>query len=215
MLHGSATGLAPWSHSFGPVRVCQASARDAVSVAGGESVRWRDARVGTPIVGNKRKWHDPSPSEWSGAVAGVHELGLWVDVPLATEHFVGGEPNWIQPWHAVELVPFDPDARWHCWMFNHDPRGPFLYVDLCETVQWTSTGFTFVDLYVDLLIGIDGSVTILDEDELDEAVQLGRVDAARAERVRHDAANLAEFFLAHDSAVAREGLERWELLAAR
>ncbi|HUR77068.1 MAG TPA: DUF402 domain-containing protein [Acidimicrobiales bacterium] len=178
-------------------------------------MRWRDAGEGTPIVGNKRKWHDATHSEWLGTVTGVHELGLWIDVPLATEHFVNGERAWVQPWHTVELVPFDPDARWHCWMFNHDPAGPFLYVDVCETVQWTKPGFTFVDLYMDLLIGIDGSVRILDEDELDEAVQLGALDEARAERVRHDAEDLAELFLADDAAVPREGLARWQSLAAR
>lgn len=184
-------------------------------MAGAESARWRHALAGTPIIGNKRKWHATAPSEWRGAVAGANRLGLWVDVPMATEHFVNGEPSWTQPWHALELIPFDPDARWHCWMFNHDPRGPFLYVDLCETVQWSARGFTFVDLYMDLLIGLDGSVTVLDEDELDEAVRNGFLDELRAERVRRDAKDLAELFVADGSAVAREGLERWETLAAR
>ncbi len=170
--------------------------------------------LGTPIVGKKRKWHASTASEWRGTVAGIHDLGLWIDVPLATEHFVDGVSDWVQPWHTVELVPFDPRARWHCWVFNHDPEGPFLYVDVCESVQWSATGFTFVDLYMDLLIGLDGSVKLLDEDELADAVQNGALDEARAARVRQDAADLAELFVADDSAVAREGLERWESLAA-
>ncbi len=178
-------------------------------------VGWRNASAGTPIVGNKLKWHAAAPSEWHGTIAGSHSLGLWVDVPLATEHFVNRESEWVQPWHAVELVPFDPDARWHCWMFNHDPEGPFLYVDICETVQWTAAGFTFVDLYMDLLIGVDGSVRMLDEDELEEAVQSGALDQARASRVRQDAEELAELFAADNAAVAREGLARWEALADR
>ncbi len=189
--------------------------REAVTVAGGSAVQWRDTSAGTPIFGNKRKWHSSAPSVWQGTIAGAHELGLWVNVPLATEHFVNGEAEWVQPWHAVELIPFDPDARWHCWMFNHDPAGPFLYVDICDSVQWSPTGFTFVDLYMDLLIGIDGSVKVLDEDELDEAVDRGALDRARAERVRADAVELADLFAAGNAAVAREGLERWESLAAR
>jgi predicted RNA-binding protein associated with RNAse of E/G family len=184
-------------------------------MAGRSTLGWRDAKAGTPIVGNKRKWHAADASEWRGVVAGVHEVGLWVDVPLATEHHVAGESAWVQPWHAVELVPFDADARWHWWMFNHDREGAFLYVDICEPVQWTPTGFSYVDLYVDLLISIDGTVRILDEDELEDAVERGLLDAARADRVRRDSVELAELFVANNAAVAREGLERWEALAAR
>jgi hypothetical protein len=183
-------------------------------VAGGAN-GWRNVAAGTPIVGNKQKWHEPSPTEWVGTVAGAHALGLWVDVPIKTEHFANGEHVWTQPWHAVELIPFDPDARWHGWMFNHDPGGPFLYVDLCEAVQWTTTGFSYMDLYLDLLIGLDGSVRILDEDELVDAVERGVLDEARADRVRQDAADVTDLLLADNAAVAREGLARWESLAAR
>jgi hypothetical protein len=56
---------------------------------------------------------------------------------------------------------------------------------------------------------------MLDEDELDEAVEHGVLDEARAARVRRDAAYLADLFVGDNSAVAREGLERWESLAER
>lgn len=184
-------------------------------VAGNGSSAWHQASVGAPIIGNKRKWHAPTASVWRATVAGVHELGLWIDVPLATEHHVVDEEPWTQPWHAVELVPFDPRARWHCWMFNHDPAGPYLYVDICDAVAWTSSGFAFVDLYMDVLIGMDGSVKMLDEDELDDAVHSGVLDEVTAARVRQDAVQVAEMFVADNAAVAREGLARWEALAAR
>lgn len=62
------------------------------------------------------------------------------------------------------------------------------YADALQPVQWQdddpSTLEPLVDLFLDLWVGVDGSVRVLDEDELQEAIENGAIDEARAARAR-------------------------------
>jgi uncharacterized protein len=60
----------------------------------------------------------------------------------------------------------------------------FWYVNIQEPVRRTTLGFDTDDLVLDLWIEPDGSWRWKDEDELDEAVRLGRFEAVEAAEIR-------------------------------
>lgn len=64
------------------------------------------------------------------------------------------------------------------------------YVNLQEPVQRTTLGFTTRDQYLDILVAPDHSWTWKDEDELEEAVAVGRVMADEAAAIRAEGERL-------------------------
>lgn len=75
--------------------------------------------------------------------------------------------------HAVYL-------RWGAatWEFNG------WYVNLQEPLQRTESGFTTEDHFLDILVAPDLTWQWKDEDELEEAVEVGRVTRAAADTIR-------------------------------
>lgn len=123
------------------------------------------------------------------------ELALWISpgaetrIP-ATDHAVP-PPEW-------ELVPSvfrrnvlrltRPGERWSRLVFFDDDgslRG--WYVNFERPLERSKVGFDYVDLLLDLWIDPHGPWRLVDEDELDEAVQHRRLTQEEADEVRADA----------------------------
>lgn len=72
-----------------------------------------------------------------------------------------------------------------------EPKG--WYVNVCSPVEVFSDAVVYVDLHVDAVHEAEsGDVEVVDEDELDEAVEEGHVDEETAERARELAEEAAE-----------------------
>jgi uncharacterized protein len=79
-----------------------------------------------------------------------------------------------------------PDAEYDIGRF-HTRSGEFtgLYANVLTPVEFVSpTEWRTTDLFVDVWADLDGSVHVLDEDELDEAADRGWVDNQTASRAR-------------------------------
>lgn len=89
-----------------------------------------------------------------------------------------------------EAVWFTFPGRWHDVGRFHTPEGRFtgLYAnvltppDLGPDHVWETT-----DLFLDVWLDADGTISVLDRDQLREAVDSGWVDPATAERARAEA----------------------------
>lgn len=128
------------------------------------------------------------------------ELALWIApgaetrIP-ATEHAVP-PPEW-------ELVPSvfrrrvlrltRPGAdHSRLVFFNDDGSLRGWYVNFERPLERSPVGFDYVDLLLDLWIDPQGTWRLVDEEELDEARDHGRITAAEADAVRAAAARVVE-----------------------
>lgn len=68
-----------------------------------------------------------------------------------------------------------------------------IYANVLTPVEFVSpTEWRTTDLFIDLWVGTDGHIRVLDEDELAEALARGWVDATTAQRARATAARLVD-----------------------
>lgn len=92
-----------------------------------------------------------------GTWLGVSE-GTWLSRPSRGFHAAAD--------HAV-LVPHD--EWWLATFYDDDPRRPVdTYVDITTPAIWSEDSVTCVDLDLDIIQRIDGSVFVDDEDEFEE-----------------------------------------------
>jgi len=94
-------------------------------------------------------------------------------------------------WFLFKNQPFDVGRFYR-------PDGTFTgyYADILEPVRWDrdnpATLEPIIDLILDLWIAPDGRHLVLDEDEFEEAIALGRISAAQADHARRVLAELVE-----------------------
>jgi predicted RNA-binding protein associated with RNAse of E/G family len=97
------------------------------------------------------------------------------------------EQTAIVPWHTnrvVWLMPFNAaHAIGHFW---NEASNQFLgyYINLQAPLRRTSVGFDSCDHVLDIVIAPDGSWRWKDEDEFEEAIQVGLFSPAEAADVR-------------------------------
>jgi predicted RNA-binding protein associated with RNAse of E/G family len=117
---------------------------------------------------------------------------------------------------GAPVVWFTFPGAWHDIGRFHRADGTFtgIYANILEPVhfrgplEWDAT-----DLFLDVWVGADGRVALLDEDELEEALAAGWIDAATGRRAREEAQGLLD-------AAARGSwppavVNEWTLEAAR
>ena len=75
---------------------------------------------------------------------------------------------------------------------SDDGRRKGTYVNVCTPVECYPDAVRYVDLHVDVVKGPDGEVRRVDDDELDAAVDAGRVSESLAEKARSVAASLVQ-----------------------
>jgi len=89
-------------------------------------------------------------------------------------------------WFTFPLADYDI-GRFH----TRDGQFTGIYANILTPVKFvSSTEWETTDLFVDVWLDVDGSVQVLDEDELLEAVESGWVDVETAERARRTAQRL-------------------------
>lgn len=88
---------------------------------------------------------------------------------------------------------FTYPGRWHDIGRFHLSDGTFTgyYANILTPVRMEADRWETMDLCLDLWLGADGRVELLDEDEFDEAVERGWLDAATARAARAEADALA------------------------
>jgi hypothetical protein len=141
---------------------------------------------------------------WSGRVVGAHAcriveeredlIALWIPAgaPQRLPADKDGallrtvQDEWAlvpSAWARSGLMVARPGAAHSIWIFFDTPGW---YLNLEEPLRRTRIGFDRLDQKLDVLIEPNGSWRWKDEDELEEAAQLGIVDAAavRAEAAR-------------------------------
>ena len=97
---------------------------------------------------------------------GEDEHGVWVGLRSGGTIQRGNEP---QKQHPHDLLSVIADGAWFVPIFSPaDPRFS-LYVDICTPPVWTSEArVESFDLDLDVALGPDGTVSVLDEDEFDD-----------------------------------------------
>jgi predicted RNA-binding protein associated with RNAse of E/G family len=105
------------------------------------------------------------------------------------------------PVHAGDLVVLEPGAaaiwftypdRWYDIGRFHLADGTFtgFYANILTPVRIEGDQWHTTDLYLDVFVGTDGRVMLLDQDELDEAERSGWVTRESAAKAREQASQL-------------------------
>ena len=92
-----------------------------------------------------------------------------------------------QNWHTSSLLTVIPCGRAHCIDLLWEGRnGAFAgwYVNIQEPIRRSRLGFDTDDLILDITVQPDGSWQWKDEDELEEAIGLGRFTEEEAREIR-------------------------------
>ena len=91
----------------------------------------------------------------------------------------------------VATTTFTEGRWWYPTVYRSaDGERRGTYVNVCTPVEIFPEAVRYVDLHVDVVKGPDGEVRRVDDDELDAAVEAGRVSSALAERARTVAASI-------------------------
>lgn len=107
-------------------------------------------------------------------------------VELARPMHVGGALV-LEP--GSPIVWFTFPGRWHDVGRFHLRDGTFsgFYANVIRPAVMEGDRWSITDLCLDVWRGADGAVALLDEDEFEGAVAAAWLDAATAERARHEA----------------------------
>jgi hypothetical protein len=117
--------------------------------------------------------HHVRYTKWDGSLhwhfdafdIGDDEHGRWLALPAGSEYRRGSEPARVDEYGFVYLAPRD---RWWSAYFNAVPRGSdgsLIYVDINTAPTWNGPTVDLIDLDLDVTLGADGVVRLLDEDE--------------------------------------------------
>lgn len=79
-----------------------------------------------------------------------------------------------------------PDAAYSVLRWSTDEGTPVWYVNLQDPLRRTSIGFDTVDHALDVIVGLDGTWSWKDEDELEEAVEHGLFTPHEIDTFRSD-----------------------------
>lgn len=95
---------------------------------------------------------------------------------------------------GAPIVWFTYPGVWHDIGRFHLADGEFtgIYANLLTPVAIDGDRWETTDLFLDVWVPVDGEPTLLDEDELEEALLRGWVDAQTAERVHEHARDLLD-----------------------
>jgi len=122
---------------------------------------------------------------------------------------------------AVVLEPGSPvvwttyRGLWHDVGRFHRADGTYTgtYANVLTPVEMDGGTWRTTDLCLDVWVGADGTVRVLDRDEFDHAVQSGWMDDETAARVLHEAERLAD--AARQGAWPPAHVNEWTLERAR
>lgn len=117
---------------------------------------------------------------------------------------------------GAPVVWFTWDEAWHDVGAFHDTEGRLTgwYANIITPVRFRSSlEWETTDLFLDVWLGVDGDLRVLDGDELDAAVSGGLLDEGMAARARAEAASLLRLARAGEWPAPVVG--KWTLARAR
>ena len=109
-----------------------------------------------------RKWPDRRHWQFTGLPLGEDAYGTWLLTPEGNVAQRGSEPPITLATGFVGLVP--PNAWWVAEFYWNHPSYE-VYVNITTPVDWDGDRLTSIDLDLDVIRRLDGTVEILDEDE--------------------------------------------------
>ena len=112
-----------------------------------------------------RKWPDELHWHFDARLLGEDEYGIWMHTPSDTIVKRGSEPSRPLGVGFVALVPRD---EWWIVEFYTDHPWHSVYVNIGTPPVWDGDRVTQIDLDLDVVRKMDGSVVVLDEDEFAE-----------------------------------------------
>jgi len=109
-----------------------------------------------------RKWPDHVHWQYDVRLLGEDEHGIWLHAPSETIVKRGTEPSRPLGVGFIQLVPID---EW--WIVEFYTNHPWhsVYVNIGTPPVWDGDRVTQVDLDLDVVRKMDGTVAVLDEDE--------------------------------------------------
>ncbi|HJU52286.1 MAG TPA: DUF402 domain-containing protein [Acidimicrobiia bacterium] len=109
-----------------------------------------------------RKWPDRKHWQFTGLRLGEDAYGTWLFTPEGSVAQRGSEPPISLATGFVGLVP--PNAWWMAEFYWNHPSYE-VYVNISTPVDRDGDRMTSIDLDLDIIRRLDGTVEILDEDE--------------------------------------------------
>ena len=113
-----------------------------------------------------RKWPNTRSWQFTMHPLGADDHGTWLWAPAGTVYARPEGPERVSP--TVWVVLVTPDRWWTCLWYD-DPDGRELYVDVATPATWVGdrSRVTMIDLDLDVVRDVDGTVELLDEDEFE------------------------------------------------
>lgn len=148
----------------------------------------------TPFTVQFLKYPDRPHWRHDMVLLGEDEHGVWLGAPSGTIVQKGDDPPiaWAHPF--VQLVP---RSGWFAMIRNVDPVRYELYVDVTAGARLSPGRVEMVDLDLDVVRVVDGTVEVLDEDEFLEHRRTLGYPAWMADRARATAAEITMAVEAH------------------
>ncbi len=119
----------------------------------------------------KDKWplpgaYAPRPVlEWEDRVLGSDQFGTWLFCAEGDVHHSADGGQKVLPSDGVQLLP---EAGW--WVAFWWCAESWIGVDICTPPVLDGSGWSYIDLELDLARLADGSVLLVDEDEFEQTV---------------------------------------------
>jgi hypothetical protein len=114
---------------------------------------------------DERKWPERLHWQFDARYLGDDEYGVWLYAPAGTAARRGMEPP-LELRHG--FVVCVPEGDWWIAEFYWDHPWHEIYVNVGTPPRWEGDRMTQVDLDLDVVRKVDGSVAVLDEDEFAE-----------------------------------------------
>ncbi|QIZ00920.1 DUF402 domain-containing protein [Streptomyces sp. S1D4-11] len=119
----------------------------------------------------KRKWSLPGTdtprlaAAWDARLLGTDQFGTWLYCREGEVHRRADGTSLVVPSDGVQLLPCS--GWWAAWWWRTDR---WISVDICTPPALGESGWSYIDLELDLARLADGTVLLVDEDEFEQTV---------------------------------------------
>jgi Protein of unknown function (DUF402) len=168
-------------------------------------------RTGTRVRVRKKKWplagsHEPrTVARWDARVLGVDEFGTWLYCAKGELHHKADGSTIVVPSDGVQLLP--SSGWWAAWWWREKS---WIGVDICTPPRLDESGWSYIDLELDLARLADGEVMLVDEDEFERAIIDCRLPDDVVAALRSTAAEIRSALARENDPVVAAG---WNWLA--